>query len=116
MIVNILILYEGFNIFSGLWGEGTRYFQDISPLGGKYVIDQIKVDTTSAKWCSNNITLNFYLQNKYLGLLFIESEECECFTCPYPYSFVKSLNNFTEYNYGGMNSLRVDSGFILILL
>jgi hypothetical protein len=92
------------------WKEGIRYFSDISPSNGLYVITSITIDTTSAKWCNNSITLKIYLQGIFLGTLFVDKKECECFSCPHPHSFTKSLNNFTAYNYGGMNSLRIDPG------
>lgn len=95
---------------SGNWKNGIRYFHDISPTEGELTINSITVDTISAKWCNSNITLKFYLQGMFLGALLIDEEECECFTCPYPYSFTKTLNNFDAYNYGGMNNLKVDSG------
>lgn len=82
----------------------------MSPLNKRYKISKIKVDTISAKWCDSNITLEFYLQNEFLGALFIEKEECQCHSCPYPHSFIKPLTNFTAYNYGEINSLRVNSG------
>lgn len=94
----------------GHWREGIRSFMDISPSNGIYKIDSIKVDTISAKWCNNNITLKIYLQNELLGHLLIDREECECFTCPHSHSFTKTLSEFTKYNYGGINNLRVDSG------
>jgi hypothetical protein len=90
--------------------DGVRNWTDISLFGGLYILNRIQVDTLAAKWCNNNITLKFYLQNIFLGIIFIEKAECECFTCPYPYSFIKSLNNFSAYNYGGINSLKIDSG------
>jgi hypothetical protein len=94
----------------GNWRDGIRYFADISPSTALYIIDSIRVDTMSAKWCNDNITLIIYLQNTLLGTLFIEKKECECFICPYPYTFIKSLTNFTAYNHGGINTLKIDSG------
>jgi hypothetical protein len=96
----------------GNWKNGIRYFRDISPADGEHIINSITVDTISAKWCHSNITLKFYLQEIFLGVLFIDKEECECFTCPYPYSFTKTLNTFDTYIYGGMNSLKVDTGMM----
>lgn len=92
-----------------------RNFVDISPSDGLYIIDRIKIDTISAKWCDNNIIVSFYLQDELLGTLTVDKKECECFVCPHPYSFITPLNNFTNYNYGGVNSLRVDSGLIKLL-
>lgn len=100
-------------IFLGDWREGIRYFHDFSPIDNIYILNRIKVETLSAKWCNNNITLKIYLQGELLGRLFIDTEECQCFSCPHPYTFIKPLNNFTEYNYGGINNIKIDSGFLL---
>jgi hypothetical protein len=103
-------------IILGNWNGGTRNFIDISTTNNLLIVHEIKIDTIAAKWCKINTTLKIYLQNQLLGYFFVPKEECNCFTCPYPYTFSASLQNFTKYHYGGINTLRIDSGSNMICI
>jgi hypothetical protein len=96
-------------LFLGNWNRGIRYFTDVGSKNNLYV-HAIRIDTTAAKWCTINTTLKFYLHDELLGELFIAKEECNCYSCPYPHTFEATFNKFTKYNYGGINTLRIDPG------
>jgi len=103
----------------GVWGSGSRSFQDPIPKGAKLV--QVTIVTSQVFWCDNSVSVLFSLENTEIGTITSDYQDCGCDSCPlereasskyyktgFPSYLYRYANNFLiTPNYGNIGVRRI---------